>query len=311
MEHSPTLKLIHTSEVRPAPSAQPDSSATEPNESRKPNETESHSEQSQESMSSAEFSAETGQEEDGEPRAKEGEAFADDASAIGHAIMRDYKSWIVECRKEIAEYELAVAVHRHEIAEYKDQIQDYKDQIADLESRNESYESQFAGNKNEIARLHKRISDENNRNLRATRLDDWPFEIEIDGVTRRTSVVEREMYSDGFVDGFADGRTFGRRGLEFVWWPLMGVVVLTGLWFSYERGVKTAVQEIAKTHGDCGLGGIPGAVGAYVRQVEPDERRIVPERTSGARQRYTGSWRSVIWKKEPLDDEPEPLSDGR
>jgi len=304
MEHSPTLKLIHTSEVRPAPSAQPDSSATEPNGSRKPNETESHSEQSQESVSSAEFSAETGQEEDGEPRAKEGEAFADDASAIGHAIMRDYKSRIAECRKEIAEYELAVAVHRHEIAVYKDQI-------ADLESRNESYESHFASNKNEIARLHKRISDDNNRNLRATRLDDWPFEIEIDGVTRRTSVVEREMYSDGFVDGFADGRTFGRRGLEFVWWPLMGVVVLTGLWFSYERGVKTAVQEIAKTHGDCDLGGIPGAVGAYVRQVEPDERRIVPERTSGARQRYTGSWRSVIWKKEPLDDEPEPLSDGR
>jgi hypothetical protein len=303
MEHSPTLKLIHTSEVRPAPSAQPDSSATEPNGSRKPNETESHSEQSQESRSSAEHS----QEEDGEPRAKEGEAFADDASAI----MNDYKSRIAECRKEIAEYEIAVAVHRHEIAEYKDQIEDYKDQIADLESRNESYESHFASNKNEIARLHKRISDDNNRNLRATHLDDWPFEIEIDGVTRRTSVVEREMYSDGFVDGFADGRTFGRRGLEFVWWPLMGVVVLTGLWFSYERGVKTAVQEIAKTHGDCDLGGIPGAVGAYVRQVEPDERRIVPERTSGARQRYTGSWRSVMWKKEPLDDEPEPLSDGR
>jgi hypothetical protein len=300
MEHSPTLKLIHTSEVRPAPSAQPDSSATEPNGSRKPNKTESHSEQSQESRSSAEHS----QEEDGELRAKEGEAFADDASAIVHAIMNDYKSRIAECRKEIAEYEIAVAVHRHEIAEYKDQI-------ADLESRNESYESHFASNKNEIARLHKRISDDNNRNLRATRLDDWPFEIEIDGVTRRTSVVEREMYSDGFVDGFADGRTFGHRGLEFVWWPLMGVVVLTGLWFSYERGVKTAVQEIAKTHGDCDLGGIPGAVGAYVRQVEPDERRIVPERTSGARQRYTGSWRSVMWKKEPLDDEPEPLSDGR
>jgi hypothetical protein len=36
----------------------------------------------------------------------EGDAFADDASAIGHAIMRDYKSRTAECNKEIAEHEI-------------------------------------------------------------------------------------------------------------------------------------------------------------------------------------------------------------
>jgi hypothetical protein len=50
---------------------------------------------------------------------------------------------------------------------------------------------------------------------------------------------------------------------------------------------------------------------APVSDAKQVERLVESGTTSDTRQRYTSSWRSVLWKKESLDDEPEYPSDER
>lgn len=134
-------------------------------------------------------------------------------------------------------------------------------------------ESLSAGYRSEIARLRKRAGDKNSRKPTGARCKEWPFVVELDGVERPTSEFEREMYTEGYTDG----RHHGQISLK---WPLL---LLTG------SAITIGLLVCP-----------PGDFGQSAGHLKSDDRRA--ENTSGARQRYTGSWRSIMWKKEPLDD---------
>jgi hypothetical protein len=122
-----------------------------------------------------------------------------------------------------------------------------------------TYESHFASNKNEIARLRKRVSDQEHKKI---------------------ALFTTEL-------------------------PFVAVLCL----LSYAEGYSGMLEEIAKTHGDLSIR--DAACRALERRGRAVERVVQVDKASGARQRHTGSWISVMWEKEPLDDEPKHVSDKR